>query len=269
MGRIQSVSITRCSLIICCIDAYTGKPPLSSAIFVTIAGLNRQPIRKSGGIFVFTDLELERCEAVISSPFYVEQTVTVDLKKLERNNPVIYIPLYPGPNYSLPERVTGIHGRVESYTGKPAAQLEVMAIICWPSAAVTRLGQEQAEAGSIQLHLGMASGKLAVTDRYLLKSKTEQHEEIIQIHQLAENGRTATLAAPLVHSYQRGDVFYPVTTTLSDQAGVFTLPFRHSAPDTFTVQLVFRDQDKRVVCNRNVEVSSGQFSRLQVTLEDG
>lgn len=99
-----SVIQSRVSLVLSLTDTYTGGPPLRSSCLVRAEGREIRPLYKDGGYVVFQNLPGEPIRFCVESPYYADETVSVDLSAVENGYPVLPVPLTPSAAYPFPAR---------------------------------------------------------------------------------------------------------------------------------------------------------------------
>lgn len=99
------------SLVIIPIDDYIDEV-IKSAIGIKINGVNREVIRKQEGFFIITDLEEEIIDINISEYSFIPVSLKVNLKELDKLNPVIEVRLKPNERYAFKTETTCIKGQI-------------------------------------------------------------------------------------------------------------------------------------------------------------
>lgn len=98
------------SLVIILIDDYIEEI-IKSFISIKINGVNREVIRKQEGFFIITDLEEEIIDIYISEYSFIPVSLKVNLKELDKLNPVIEVRLKPNERYHFNFGTTCIKGQ--------------------------------------------------------------------------------------------------------------------------------------------------------------
>lgn len=107
----------RVSVVLIPIDDFTDKVIIDKAVNIKIHGntLNK-PLKKDDGFFVFTNIVDERIIATVTAYSYNPRKIEIDLKKLNKLNPVVKVRLKPNSIYDFPKKVTCIEGTTELNT---------------------------------------------------------------------------------------------------------------------------------------------------------
>lgn len=92
----------RASLAVLLIDDFTGKIITAPGLTASVDG-DRKPIRKPEGFLVFTNLTDPTIRVTVEGPCYFREEQYVDMKSLDRSNPVFRIRMRPDRTYPLPE----------------------------------------------------------------------------------------------------------------------------------------------------------------------
>lgn len=260
MGTALDLLTTRCSLVICLIDALTGLAPGGAVVTVKLDGEEHRAIRKPGGQIVYADLQ-NRCYSVsIHSNVYHERHIEVDLSLLPRGNPVVYIQLMPNAQYRFPSGTTVLRTAVYDSTHRPLGHAEVRATVGSEIAARAKLAVEHTPAGANVLGLNGYMGKLAPGDRYLLRERSGRHGELCTVTEHVDHERSCVVDQPLSSAYSRGSLLLPVIESVSDSKGQVVLAIRPFLPRSFDIKLELRFGTASVV--RDVTLQEGADNKL-------
>ncbi|MCT4593106.1 MAG: hypothetical protein N4A57_02370 [Anaeromicrobium sp.] len=109
--EIGSIIRKKVSVVIRIFHDYTWNP-IMNGIEVYFNNMPKKPIKKSGGYYVFTNLEDGIYKVNIKSQIYFNETIEIDTTKLDLLDPIINIRLKTKPNYFLREDSTIIKFKV-------------------------------------------------------------------------------------------------------------------------------------------------------------
>lgn len=232
MARAESLSVTRCSLVVRAIDAWTGRPVSGSGIQVFLDGIGSKPVRTSDGSFAFLDVGRPSCELVVSSSTYLEERVAVDWAALPAASPVVVVSLLPGRLYPVPPAGTGVELTVRDSSGKPLAGVSVAALVDDEAAVRGRLADDRAVAGATSLRYVPGAVRLQEGDVVALREREGTPAEWCRIRSADAAECVLELSAPLTRSWKRGTRLLPAASTRSDADGTVVVPFRGRLPQS-------------------------------------
>ncbi|MBD2867594.1 hypothetical protein [Paenibacillus arenilitoris] len=233
MTRQRSVSVTRCSLVVSPVDVWTRRLPAPSALSVSLQGVQKKPIRKPDGTYLFLDLPPGSYALEVASPFFLPYWETIVTSELDPLSPLVTVPLMPGPGYAYPPSATGVTFLLCGEDGRPLPGAPVDAYIDDDSAARGRLAQETLEAGAWSASIGLLQGKTVAGESLLLRGQGK--EELVRVAETLPGGGLR-FRQPVKESYRRGAVLLPAVRTVSAPNGTVLLPLRGTLPPSFTVK---------------------------------
>lgn len=254
-GELRSLLNTKCSLVVQCIDAFTGGPPAVGGVEVGLRESSQKPIRKPGGLYVFTDIRQNEVALSTTSYAYINQSLTVKLDELNPLQPIVLLTLMPAAVYPFRSHVTRIWGQV-------AGGEQETIITAYPygeETAIARIGQDTVAAGEHEFQIGQLKGALTRGDYLWLQSKRQSSGELIRIEH-REKERRIGLGAPLQQAFQRGDQLFPAIHTQTYRDGEFLLPIRSDAAESYAMRMVFAQGQKRAV--RELTIQAGSVNRM-------
>jgi len=234
MPQHRSTRITRCSLVVSPVDIWTRRLPAPSALAVSLEGIQKKPIRKSDGSFVFLDLPPGSYVLSVSSSVFVPYRRRIETASIPRLNPKITVPLLPGPRYLYPASSTAITFALCDEKGSPCANAEVWAYIDEDSAARGRIMQDSLLSGADTATLGLLKGQTIAGESLLLRG--QGNEELVRVAEVLPGGGLR-FERPLQESYRRGALLLPAVHTSSAHNGIAVLPFRGVLPLSFPVNV--------------------------------
>jgi hypothetical protein len=240
LESVRSVKIkTSFSFAVCLIDSYTGAPALGSEHNVFLMDLNVKPIKKPNGYYVFTDLPIQSYEVCVQSKQFIEERIAVSLESIDMNDPIICIPLTPNTLYHFDEETTMIVALLQKQDGNPAVSVRVRATVTANECFKAKLGQDISDQCTTQISLAQVTGKVNIGDRFLLQSSTANTSEFCRVMAINETTRSFKLEHPLVHTYEKGALLFPVLETQSDSKGELIVYFKYFRVKSIGVTLEF------------------------------
>ncbi|WP_432666848.1 hypothetical protein R9X47_10885 [Wukongibacter baidiensis] len=110
------------------IDDYDLQP-VSSGVDIIINKELYRSIKKSGGYYIFTNLEEDDCEINIESEIYFKEKIEIDVSSLDPLNPLINIRLKKKPEYFSAQGATIVRFKLIDEGNKPIVGALVEAFI--------------------------------------------------------------------------------------------------------------------------------------------
>lgn len=250
--RAESTFVTRCSLVLRPIDAWTGRPASGADVQVALLESPGKPIRTSDGGYAFLDLPPARFTVVIRSPIHMEWDREVDLAQLPPASPVVIASLLPNRAHAVPAAATGIAFRVTDESGRSMAGVDVTAYVDDEGAVRGRLADPETPAGAASIRYVPGSVKLLDGDAVALRDRDGGEAEWHRVR-LAEDDYALTLEEPLRRAYKRSAQLYPAAIARSDGQGYALLPFRSRLPQSCEVQAELRAGEERMAIRLRAE----------------
>jgi hypothetical protein len=248
-------------LVVQLLDVYTSSAPRDPRISVLVPQLIRAPIRKSGGLIVFQDVEDGIYEVQVVSESYLPEMVQVDTATLDPLNPVVTVVLTPSPAYPFGGGDTLVRASLRDGRGTPAKGVQVRALVTSETCARARLAQE-IEPGGSEMALNRVMGRLHQGERLLVKGTADAQDEVCLIAQEPDGARSVSVAEPLQQSHPRGALVLPVVETRSDARGEVVLAFGNYRTKRFEIRVEFVSASGDVV--KEVMVEEGTLRGLGV-----
>ncbi|TYP79677.1 hypothetical protein [Paenibacillus methanolicus] len=256
---------TRCSLVIRLSDGFTGRPPASSAVSLSVEGSARKPIVKSDGMWIFTDLEGAEVTVIIESAVYRRQKARIRLDELSPLEPVVAIALVPGGAYPLPSGTTILDAAVTDRSGAPLAGERVEAEVALAQASRGRLVAD-ASSGSREIEV-LKNGAIGVGDYLRLSGRDNTSGQVVRILEHRDGVRKYALELPLAMEANRGDQLLPHLKQSTDERGRIWMAFRQPMPSApFEIFLNFPDLESQtpISITLNASVLNQADIRLEV-----
>ncbi|MTI85729.1 MAG: hypothetical protein FH756_18000 [Firmicutes bacterium] len=245
--------ITRASLVVCLRDAFAGGTSLQGSVNILLKDYLRRPLRKAGGYYVFTGLHKNLNEIVISSEKYLDERVTVDLRDLDPQNPVVNITLLPSPAYPFPAGATLIYGTVLDVTGNGVKGAYLSAVVSGRDNSGPMLARDGVSKGDSQIHLTGLQGGVSVGDCFLVKEAKTKHREYCRVAGTMDNNACLYVEHPLQFKHSRGVLFLPCVNTRTDHQGQFVVGLRSAWCKDLRVTLDINYGDKSAQAKLNLQ----------------
>ncbi|WP_409341914.1 hypothetical protein [Paenibacillus sp. MBLB4367] len=228
------------SLAIRLIDAFTGGAPLGSGTEVALAGALRKPVRKEGGLFVFTDIAEGVYTLEVKSDVYFAESLQVTAGGAGVGE-VHAVPLIPLPLYPFPPGATLFRACLRDETGRPLAGARVTASLLSEDCCRARVAEDEAVKGKTEIAVANLTSPVRSGDAFTLQGRTAKESELCEIaSELKEPGRYR-LVSPLKHGHKRGAMLLPVVRTRSDERGEIAVVFPPGRVKAFEAELRIED----------------------------
>ncbi|RAV20504.1 hypothetical protein [Paenibacillus contaminans] len=222
------------SLAVRLIDSFTGGAPLGGGTEVALMGTLRKPVRKEGGLFVFTDIAEGDYTLLVTSDIYFGVTVQISSGS---SGSIHILPLKPLPQYPFPSGVTLIRACLRDELNRPLAGVQVTASLLSEDCCRARLAEEAADKGKDEIAVGNLSAPIHPGDIFLLQGVNAKGTELCEIaSELKTQGRFK-LVTPLGSSHKRGAMLLPVFRTRSDERGEVAVAFPSGRVKAFEAEL--------------------------------
>ncbi|NPV90576.1 MAG: hypothetical protein HPY50_07385 [Firmicutes bacterium] len=251
------------SLVVCLIDDYTGEACKRGKFSLTLEDkVVRRPVPKPEGYYVFTDLPGGSCRLSIRSDIFFEETLDVNLDAIDDPEGVLYVSLRPRSFYPFPEGAALIRGGLRDEEGRPAGGVRVRAVMLSENSARARVSRDGCGAGEREIGVANASGIISVNDIFLLKEKSGEEAEYIQVAGAVKEEGRYRLAEPLKSECGAKTLLLPVVDTRTDERGELAVYFRGLKQEGCRVRLEFKGTDR--VWGKETEVSEANTTNLGV-----
>jgi len=219
--------------------------------------LNGRPAafqRKAGGYLVFTDLEEDRYQVSIESPYYLKEELEVILSQLDRSEPVVYVPLKPAPTYRFNSGATLIRTSIGTENGNPVST-DITVTFVSENCARAQIDLQGAKAGTSEISLVDVTGRIAPGDLLLILPVKGKKSEICELTTMGVGDGIYSLKKPLSFDHGQGERLMPLTITRSNERGEVVLAIRS-----------LRQKE----CQVRVEIAAGKNSQLvDLKVENG
>ncbi|RED56800.1 hypothetical protein [Cohnella lupini] len=254
MIRAERTFVTRCSLVVKPVDAWTGYTPGVSSIRVSLAETDRKPIRTSDGSYAFLDYPGKTCTLVIASSTYLEYRKEIELPESGLELPIFTVSLMPNGVYVPPMAATGLAVKVCDGLGVPLQGAQLSAYIDDEAAVRGRLAEEKTDGESLRIRISPGNGKLMPGDSFVLRDKEGTAMDWGYMTDLQGDASVLVLERPFTRIWNRGTRLLPAVRTLSDKNGMAVIPFRGLLP---------------AVCPVHVEIVAGDRTWNAVWTAEG
>lgn len=225
------------SLVIAPIDSFTGRIAAGKSLCVAVEGMNKMPVAKQEGYYVFTDIpivsEVSDHSAVtgsskpgliikIKSSAFFEQQAQIDTACLDRQNPVVKVRLVPSRHYDLPQKASLFTGRFDRFT-------DLAAISAGKETGIKLISSKEEEGRG---YLGLyASYAINPVDKEFALVRPDGTLELFYIEERSQDG-LYRLPRPIAGHYARGEPLYPVSRGRTDETGYLFLPLQEAHPES-------------------------------------
>ena len=226
-------ALRRVSLAVKLIDDFTGEAIEGSNARAWIEN-ERAPIKKNGGVFVFTDLQNREYTVCAEGGFYQRQTAVISAGSDEMKS--LTLRLRPAMNYPSQPCSLRIEGRAEPLS-------EVTAWIIDKQASLKLLSD--AGSGYTTIRIYHSEGIDITGGTFRLQSADGSGELIVISGPVNDADSSYSLISPLGGSYPRiGSLLLPAARVRADKKGDFFLLLR-TAPSS--AKIVFTSDGERQV----------------------
>ncbi|MFD2331962.1 hypothetical protein ACFSR7_22135 [Cohnella sp. GCM10020058] len=232
--RAESTFVSRCSLVVYPIDAWTGRPLAGPDVTVRLEGLPYKPLRTPDGGYAFMDVQASECSLTVSAPLRLMLRRNVDLTALPRHSPVVVAPVLPGPRLPAPPGATGLGLQVIGADGKPLPGVRIYAWTEEDSCSRGRLADDL-PAGSDRLRCAAEGGRLLPGDHFILSERGGKATERCGVGPDTGQPGVLSLEAPVTCDWRRGALLLPAAVALTGADGAATLALRGAYPPRFRI----------------------------------
>jgi hypothetical protein len=243
---------TRVSLTVCLLDSFTLDSPLGINTKVLLEEAGSKPIVKPNGYYIFTDLQEGTYRLHVKSQHYFDEYLNIQVGAKDQ---LVHVSLLPRPSYPFQERDTLLRVGIRSENGRPHSDASIIAAVLSEEGARARLAQDQADIGADELILGSVTGRLGIGDRFMIRSRSGDGEELFRIDAVLEHQRRIKLERPLTGAYTRGSMLLPVVGTRSDERGEAVVAFANCRAKSFSVKLDITHGERRL--SKEVNLAEG------------
>lgn len=234
MSQLRSISIACCSLVVAPVDVWTRRLPAPSQLTVSLEGVYKKPIRKPDGTYLFLDLSPGSYILTVTSPAFITYKQTIETAALPKLNPVVTVPLLPGPGYAFRAASTALTFALCDTYGCPSAEAEVWAYASDDAAARGRIAQDSLQSGAYTSAIGLMQGQTVAGESLFIRGQGK--EELVRVAEVLSGGGIR-FEQPVKDSYRRGALLLPAVNTRSAHNGIVILPFRGALPHAFAVKV--------------------------------
>jgi hypothetical protein len=208
------------SLILVPYDDLTDQVVAEPVLTVYLDHLPREPIRKSEGFWIFTNLEVPVVRLKITSERYHTLNAVVDLTGLDPLYPIFLIRLKPGFGYARPPGSSLISGCVRDKKGAFIRQCPVAVQHGWEGGRA-RMLEETAVTGKGRVRLSAPQFNNLLGRQFIIqdvKTRILERTTVIQRH---EDTDLFILDNPLSRHYPANTLMYQLTELTADDEGRF------------------------------------------------
>jgi hypothetical protein len=209
------------SLILVPYDDLTDRIITEPVLTIYLDHLQREPIRKNEGFWIFTNLDNPVVRLRITSDRYRALNAVVDLTGLDPLYPIFLIRLKPGASYARPPGSSLISGFVRDKKGTFVRQCPVTVQHGWEGGRV-RLLEDTAVTGKSRLRLSAPQFNNLLGRQFIIQDVKARILERITVVQRHEDSDLYILDNPLSKHYPANTLMYQLTELITDDDGGFT-----------------------------------------------
>ncbi|MDR1205878.1 MAG: hypothetical protein LBL26_10435 [Peptococcaceae bacterium] len=208
------------SLILVPYDDLTDQIITEPVLTIYLDYLQREPIRKSEGFWIFTNLDDPVVRLKVTSDRYHTLNAVVDLTGLDPLYPVFLIRLKPGFSYARPPGSSLISGYVRDKKGTLIRQCPVTVQHSWEGGRV-RLLEDTAVTGKSRLRLSAPQFNNLLGRQFIIQDVKTRILERMTIVSRHEDTDLFILDNPLSKHYPADTLMYQLTELTTDGEGGF------------------------------------------------
>jgi len=206
-------------------DVFTGEPVSAGIRICSLSGGKTE--RKSGGYFLFLDVDSPEFEIEVDSPIYQHRKLCL---KADNGEALEEILMYPSPAYPLRAGCTVVRGRADSGS--------VLKFYIEDDRGSCRLLQDYKEKDA-QISFYLKSGIWSAS--WYIRSKQEKTGEYFDMRYTDTDTELYPLKQPLRAAYKKKDtLIYPAWESVADENGEFYLVLRDIPQETCILQYTCR-----------------------------
>lgn len=95
-------------------------------VYLKIYGMKKDPVKHSTGYFILTEDPGEKCSIIAGGKYYKEETFTIQTTELNPKQPFVDLFLKPNANYSFPQGMTVLKGKIVDTDHKPVPDATII-----------------------------------------------------------------------------------------------------------------------------------------------
>jgi hypothetical protein len=201
-------------------DDLTDQIITDPVLTVYLDHLQREPIRKSEGFWIFTNLDNPVVRLKVVSDQYHTLNTVIDLTSRDSLYPIFLIRLKPGFSYTQPPGASLISGHVRDKKGALIRQCPVTVQHGWEGGRV-RLLEETAVTGKSRLRLFAPQFNNLLGRQFIIQDVKTRILERMTVIQRQEDTDVFILDNPLSKHYPANTLIYQLTELTTDDTGCF------------------------------------------------
>jgi hypothetical protein len=201
-------------------DDLTDQIIIEPVLTVYLDHVPREPIRKSEGYWIFTNLDNPIVRLRITSDRYHTLNTVVDLTGLDPLYPIFLIRLKPGLSYGLPSGASVISGYVRDKKGALIRQCPVTVQHGWEGGRIQLLEGTDLT-GKSRLSLSAPQFNRLLGRQFIIQDVKTRILERIAIIQHLEDTDIFILDKPLSKHYPANTLMFQLTELTTDDEGCF------------------------------------------------
>lgn len=235
-NRLAGVVITRASIVIMLTDLLTGKEPHGLPLQIRLAGGARPPLKKSGGLYVFTDLPAGEYVIEVDSLAYVKAVRSVSVGN-PRQTVEVSMALAPSTAYPFTNQTAVVRGMALTADGKAMANAVIHGYVLTEDCARARLAADFAGGKDREICLQEIHGSIVPGESVWIYPSKQEEKEVCRIINQQDKPRYYLLEQTLKNDYQRGDLLLSLIQSQTSTNGEFAVAFPGFRKSRFTVLL--------------------------------
>ncbi|QZY54460.1 hypothetical protein [Crassaminicella profunda] len=243
------------ALAILCIDDYSDEVVKGMNIKVEIKNLNKKPIIKKDGYFIFTNMEDAICTIVITGNIYMDEEKTIDLRAVNPLDPIVKIRLRPNRRYPLKRGMTCILGKIQK-SSKGLIRTKVK-IIPLHQRNKMRMVKDLEKKDGQEITLNNPQNADLTLKSFWINDSGK--EELCTIKKEIEN-KTYEFYKPLKYKHEKGTELLRVYDTYTDEKGFFILCIKDHNENLNKAKIIIQDED--LLFEDEIEYLSSQVKDL-------
>lgn len=225
----------RVSLVLRLFDDYDLKP-IENGVSIYLNEYDFKPIRKAGGYSIFTNLENDQNKVEIKSELYFDEVININLKDLNKLNPVINIRLKPSPRYFLKEESV-FRFEIIDKNEMPVKNAQIQSILYTKDYFVGQVMSEKVNASDKSVFIDEFYNEFFSGDSLYIESSRKEKCEFITIENKVDNGYY-NLNECMKNAHKKGEKLRSAVITRADSNGNGVIYFRNLLTNKNKIKII-------------------------------